>query len=93
MSDLDRNLVGFRELRLPDAKAEYLRQLRDPASYELSFDERLCALFDAEFAARSTRRTKRRIHQRWLWLFASFIINFPALTKSRSTSCPSGGRY
>lgn len=71
MGDLDRNLVGFRELRLPDAKAEYLRQLGDPASHDLSFDERLCALFDAEFAARSTRRTKRRIKEAGLRITAN----------------------
>lgn len=71
MNDLDRNLAGFRELRLPDAKAEYLRQLQDPTTHDLSFDERLCALFDAEFAARSTRRTKRRIKEAGLRITAN----------------------
>ena len=63
MTLIDSNLQGLKNLRLPDAKDEYLRQVQDISSHQLSFDERLGQMLDIELNARKTRRTKRRVKE------------------------------
>lgn len=55
------NLDHFRDLRLPDAKAEYLRQLDDLSIDALSFEERISLILERETQARRNRRIARRI--------------------------------
>ena len=53
----------LRSLRLPDARAEYMRQLSDASYNALGFSERLDLVLSAEMSARRTRRIQRRIRE------------------------------
>lgn len=57
------NLDNFRTLRLPDAKAEYLRQQENASMDSLSFIDRLDLILNYEVTARKNRRVARRIKE------------------------------
>jgi DNA replication protein DnaC len=58
---IQQTLSILKELRLPVMEAEYRRQIELPASGELSFDERLSLLVDAEWRAKQNKKLLRLI--------------------------------
>lgn len=61
MATPQQTLSHMRSLKLPAMAETYQSQLQQPRSYELSFDDRIGMLFDAEVNARSNNRIKRLI--------------------------------
>jgi DNA replication protein len=57
------NLEHFRALRLPDARAEYERQLHDETAESLSFVDRLDLILDREISMRHNRRVARKLRE------------------------------
>lgn len=53
----------LQQLRLPSAKLEYERQLRDPSSTGMTFDDRLELIISREVSERASRRSQRRIRE------------------------------
>jgi DNA replication protein DnaC len=59
-------LALLKELRLSVMEGEYRRQTELPASAELSFDERLALLVDAEYRSRQNKKLARLIKAAYL---------------------------
>lgn len=70
----------LRKLRLDAMAAGYLEQQQQPTSSELSFDERLGLLVDAEYLARENKRLARRLREAKLKLSQACgeAIDYPA---------------
>lgn len=70
----------LRTLRLEAMAAGYLEQQQQPQSAELSFDERLALLVDAEYLARENKRLDRRLREARLKLSQACVenIDYPA---------------
>lgn len=70
----------LRKLRLEAMAAGYLEQQQQSTSAELSFDERLGLLVDAEYLARENKRLTRRLREAKLKLSQACIegIDYPA---------------
>ena len=64
------NLEHFRALRLPDARAEYERQLNDATIESLSFIDRLDLILDKEITMRHNRRVARKLREATLRVVA-----------------------
>lgn len=65
----------LRKLRLEAMAAGYLEQQQQPQSGELSFDERLALLVDAEYLARENKRLGRRLQEARLKLSLACVEN------------------
>lgn len=59
MASPQQTVSHMRFLKLPAIADAYQSQLQQPRSFELSFDDRIGMLFDAEMNARSNNRVKR----------------------------------
>ena len=64
------NLEHFRTLRLPDARAEYERQLNDATIESLGFIDRLDLILDKEITMRHNRRVARKLREATLRVVA-----------------------
>ena len=64
------NLEHFRALRLPDARAEYERQLSDSMAEALGFIDRLDLILDKEITMRHNRRVTRKLREAGLMVAA-----------------------
>ncbi|MEX6429445.1 IS21-like element helper ATPase IstB [Ferrimicrobium acidiphilum] len=64
------NLEHFRALRLPDARAEYERQLNDATIESLGFIDRLDLILDKEITMRHNRRVARKLREATLRVVA-----------------------
>ncbi|WP_298211210.1 ATP-binding protein, partial [Ferrimicrobium sp.] len=65
------NLEHLRALRLPDARAEYERQLTDATCESLNFIDRLDLILDKEITMRHNRRVARKLREAALRVMAS----------------------